>query len=130
MRRLFKKWKWLMSASFVIIVASLIPIPDNPPLGDVPLMDKWVHFVMYGGLVFAAWLDWWLQKNKSRTCLFALVICLYSALLGGLMEILQGMTGYRSSEWLDFYADVVGAVLATFISVVVLHLLRRGCRPS
>ena len=98
-----------MMASFAIIVASLVPIPDNPPLGDVPLMDKWVHFVMYGGLVFAAWLDRILQKNKDKTCQFALVIFVFSSLLGGLMEILQGMTGYRSSEWLDFYADMLGA---------------------
>lgn len=116
-------------ASIAIIVASLIPIPDNPPLGDVPLMDKWVHFVMYGGLVFAVWFDRYLQKNKGKTYLFALVVCVYAASLGGIMEILQGMTGYRSSEWLDFYADAVGAILATVISVAV-HRLLRGYHPS
>ena len=129
MKYILAKWKWTLMASFAIIVASLIPIPDNPPLGDVPLIDKWVHFVMYGGLVFVAWFDCWLQKNKDKTYLFALVVCIYSAFLGGLMEILQGMTGYRSSEWLDFYADAFGAVLATVISVVV-HCLLHGCRPS
>lgn len=33
----------------VIWVLCLIPIPETP-LSDVSMIDKWTHFVLYGGL--------------------------------------------------------------------------------
>ncbi len=114
---------WLSLASITIVIISVIPIPENVPLGDVPLIDKWVHFVIYGGVVLAAWLDRWLNKSNYGTSKFAMLIICYSSLLGGLMELVQGLTPYRSCDWIDFYADAIGALLATIIGVVVhLHL--------
>ena len=34
----------------VVIILSLAPIPEMPRLPDINLLDKWAHFVMYGGL--------------------------------------------------------------------------------
>lgn len=123
MKMFFIRWKWFTMATTVIVILSLAPIPDNPPLEDVPLIDKWVHFVIYAGLVFAAWLDRWHNKSTVGWWPFAVLICLFASLLGGLLELAQGCTGYRSCELLDFYADSIGALLATFI-VVVGHLLQ------
>lgn len=123
MKKFLKRWKWLTMATLVIVILSLVPIPDNPPLEDVPLIDKWVHFVIYAGLVFAAWLDRWQNKSTIGWWAFAVLICLFASLLGGFLEVAQGCTGYRSCEMLDFYADTIGALLATLI-VVVGHLLR------
>lgn len=115
-------------ATMAIVIASLAPIPDNPPLEDVPFIDKWVHFVMYGGVVFAAWLDRIQSKTKGNSLRFALVVCVYSSLLGGLMELLQGLTSYRSCDLWDFYANVFGAVLASAIAICVV-LCQRRHRP-
>ena len=48
--KLVRNYLFTTIVSVAIVVLSTIPIPENPPLGDVPLIDKWVHFVMYAGL--------------------------------------------------------------------------------
>jgi VanZ family protein len=127
MKKFFIRWKWFTMAITAIVILSLAPIPDNAPLEDVPLIDKWVHFVIYAGLVFAAWFDRWQNKSTIGWWTFAILICLFSSLLGGLLEWAQGCTNYRSCELLDFYADTIGALLATFI-IVVGHLLQGADR--
>ena len=100
-------------ASFAIIVASLIPIPDNPPLGDVPLIDKWVHFVMYASLSSAMWID---QRNSHRQPLILYFFWMFilPSCLGGILELVQAyLTTCRSGEWLDAIADMIGAFIGT-----------------
>ena len=129
MKEFCRKWKWLLATSAAIIVISLIPIPEKAPLDDVPFIDKWVHFVMYGAIVFAAWFDAVRNKTERISAWFILAVFLYSSLLGGFMELLQGLTPYRSCDSLDFYADVFGALLASAV-VSVVACLHRGRRPS
>lgn len=131
MREFIKRWKWLSLFTGAVIILSVAPIPDNAPMEDVPLIDKWVHFVMYAGLVFAGWFDRMHNKSALNIWLFAVALCLFASLLGGLLELVQGCTSFRSCELLDFYADTIGAVLATVIAVLV-HLLLLGVvrRPS
>ncbi len=117
-------------ATVAIVILSLAPIPDHAPLEDVPLIDKWVHFVFYAGLVFAAWIDKWQNRSAGSWWHFAVIVCILASLLGGLMEFAQGCTTYRSCEMLDFYADSIGAVLATLI-ICVGRLLQDAVRhPS
>lgn len=127
-----KKYPFTIFASLAIVVLSLAPIPDNPPLEGVPFIDKWVHFVMYGGLVMACWLDCLLYSRKKRHgsneenifettvgkgcgLRHVLVFFLYASLLGGLMELAQSLTSYRSGDIVDFYADAFGAGLMGLI---------------
>ena len=120
-----KQWLWTTLATACIIILSLSPIPDNPPMEDVPFIDKWVHFVMYGGLACAAWLDRQLKHLHTNRWVFALTTFLYATAIGGLMELLQSLTTYRSGEWLDFYADTFGALLATAICLPLSQAISR-----
>ena len=131
-----KKIPFTIFTSLAIVVLSLAPLPDNPPLESVPFIDKWVHFVMYGGLVLACWLDCRLyrtergygsdEKSKSgttadmgRNVRHVFVFFLYASFLGGLMELAQSLTSYRSGDIVDFYADVFGAGLMGLILLLV-----------
>jgi len=121
MKALLKQWPWATLCTLAVTILSIIPIPDNPPLEGVPFIDKWVHFVMYGGIVCALWLDHWRQK-RAAGAIFILCTLLFTALIGGLMEIVQSYTTYRSGDWIDFYADVFGALLATPLCMVLYRL--------
>ncbi len=100
--------------SVVIVVLSTIPIPENPPLGDVPLIDKWVHMVMYGVLSFVMWTDRAVLGKRPIPRSYWWAMLLYPILLGGLMELVQAhLTTCRSGDWIDFEADAVGALIAT-----------------
>ena len=102
-----------------IVVLSTMPIPENAPLGDVPLIDKWVHMVMYAGLAFIIWFDHVVRNRKAINWRHYLVIFLYATLLGGLMELVQAyLTTCRSGDWIDFEADAIGAIIGIVLSIL------------
>ena len=60
-----------------IIVLSTLPIPEDAPMSDVPLIDKWVHMVMYMGLVLAMWFDHVVRSEKKpKESIFCSCFCM------------------------------------------------------
>ena len=107
----------------IIITLSTIPIPEEAPLSDVPLIDKWVHMVMYGGLVFVMWFDRVVRSDKKIGWKNDLFMFLYATILGGLMELVQAyLTTCRSGDWIDFEADAIGAALGVGLSILANKL--------
>ena len=96
--RFWQATAWLLLTA--VVVMSLIPGPPSPP---VLTWDKSQHGFSWGLL---SW--WFLQAWEGRRpvgwCLFLLAVA-------ALVELLQGATGYRSSEWLDMLANTVGLVI-------------------
>jgi len=106
-----------------IIVLSTLPIPEDAPMSDVPLIDKWVHMVMYMGLVLAMWFDHVVRSEKKAKGKHFLFMFLYATLLGGLMELVQAyMTTCRSGDWIDFEADAIGAAIGVGLSSLINKL--------
>lgn len=124
-----ERQRWIFSGlvAGVITVLSLIPVPEVKELEDVPFFDKWVHFIMYGGLTFAMWFDWWKFFGRWTMPSIRVITCTFiiPTLWGGLMELAQNyLTTCRSGEWLDFYADTFGAFLATIISYSLWKIVK------
>lgn len=118
------KHKFAIIIAVIIFILSTIPLPEVPDLGDVPFIDKWVHFVMYGSLTFAMYLDRKLSKAEANTT-FILAAFFLPSLYGGILELVQKYcTTCRSGEWLDFYADTFGAFLATIISLLIWKIAK------
>ena len=108
-----------------IVILSLIPIPEVPQLGNISLLDKWVHMVMYGGLCVIIWWEY-LRQHRSIHWRRALVgaVLLPVALGGGLKLAQKYLTTCRSGEWLDFMANSVGVVLAALVAVILARVCR------
>lgn len=101
-----------------IIVLSTLPIPEDAPMSDVPLIDKWVHMVMYMGLVLAMWFDHVVRSEKKAKGKHFLFMFLYATLLGGLMELVQAyLTTCRSGDLIDFEADAIGAAIGVGLTL-------------
>ena len=106
------KYLYTEIVTVAIVVLCTIPVPEQAPMSDVPLIDKWVHMVMYGGLVFVMWVDRVVRNKQRFSWVARVVMLLYAAALGGAMELVQAyLTTCRSGDWVDFEADVVGALL-------------------
>ncbi|MBQ2535900.1 MAG: VanZ family protein [Bacteroidales bacterium] len=106
-----------------IIVLSTLPIPEDAPMSDVPLIDKWVHMVMYMGLVLAMWFDHVVRSEKKAKGKHFLFMFLYATLLGGLMELVQAyLTTCRSGDLIDFEADAIGAAIGVGLTLFVNKL--------
>lgn len=104
-----------------IWIICLVPIPENVPLGDVPMMDKWTHFVMYGVLCTVVWWEYLRrhrQKNASKLFLLAFVAPI---VMSGMIELAQAYltNGNRSGDWLDFLANGIGVVLGNVIGILL-----------
>ena len=112
------------ATSFLIVaiwILCLVPIPENVPLGDVPMMDKWTHFVMYGTLCVVMWWEYLRQhpqKNAGKLFLLAFVAPI---VMSGLIELAQAHLtgGNRSGDWLDFVANTIGVVLGNVIGILL-----------
>lgn len=107
----------------IIIILSILSIPEKTPMSDFPLIDKWVHMVMYGGLAFIMWFDHVVRSGKvmSRNCVLWMV--LYPIVLGGLMELVQAFfTTCRSGDWIDFEADAIGTAIGVGLSLLANKL--------
>ena len=108
-RRAWQIIAWVASA--VVLVISLIPI-DSPPAVDEFNLDKLVHGAMYATLMYC------FAHAHTRTLWLRIAIAL--AAYGGLIELLQGLTPYRSCSAFDAIANASG------ISIMLLVLTRRG----
>ena len=121
--------KYPLSTLCIILiwVLSLAPFFPETPLDNVAFIDKYTHFVMYGGTCSVMWWEHLRQckKNARRVNLQAFggwtLVSLIA--LGGLMELLQAYaTTTRSGEWLDFWADSIGVLLGTLVGLLLYRL--------
>lgn len=106
----------------LIFVACLLPGRDIPDV-SVPLIDKWVHFFIFGGFSFL-----WLCTLKQDELRNGLIIFLLSVTLGYAVEWLQGsgITEGRSFDLYDLLADSIGGLLG----LLLFYALRRHSRPA
>lgn len=89
--------------------AGLIPLKSLPG-PDFELADKMWHLLAFGGLT--ALLSRVLHYFRRPLPRAMTTAALLSAGLGGLLELLQSLTPYRSADFADLAADVLGAALA------------------
>ena len=123
MKEYIKKYPISLFLVVAIWIICLIPIPETP-LDDVPMIDKWTHFVMYGSLcsvIFAEYAYRHIKPNIKR-----LTICgvLLPIIMGGLIELAQAYCtgGNRSGDWIDWIADSIGVMIGTAIGSLVVYL--------
>jgi len=83
-----------------VTVLSLIPVDVD--LGEG--RDKFAHFLAYASLSF-----WFAAMVDGRGRQLGVAIAF--AVMGAVIEFLQGMTGYRDFEVADMVANAIGAAL-------------------
>lgn len=114
-----RNYKYSILVAIAIVVLSTIPVPEIKPLEEVPLIDKWVHFLMYAVLSTAMWWDLRSRHQKIMTSYYLLMLIL-PTLLGGLMELAQAyLTTCRSGDWWDAIADAIGSVIGTVVCYLI-----------
>lgn len=119
MKKILSTYRLTLLIILIIWVLCLVPFFPETPLDDVPFMDKWTHFVMYGGLCGVAWLEYgWRSPERTRRWTF-LWLFLLPIIMGGLIEIVQATctSGHRSGDIMDWAADAVGVVLGQLIGI-------------
>ena len=125
--RFVRKYPLSLLCILLIWVLSLTPFFPETPLDDVRFIDKWTHLVMYGGTCSVIWWEYLRSHDHIEWRKLVLLAIVGMILLGGLMELLQAYcTTTRSGEWLDFWADAMGAILGTGVGVCLKKLVVRN----
>ena len=105
----------------------LIPIPETP-LNDVPMMDKWTHFVMFGVLSLCIISEYVYRHRKPKGWDVALVGMLLPFAIGGMIELAQAYCtgGNRSGDIMDWLADGIGVLIGAAIGSLLVYYRARA----
>ena len=107
----------LASVGILIAIWILSFLPGSA-MPSVFGSDKLHHALAYFACMFA-WGQWFTRPVPR------LKLAIIFIVMGALIECLQGLTSYRSFEWLDMLADAVGVTLAWLVLTVQLAVQRR-----
>ncbi|SPA40324.1 conserved hypothetical protein [Cupriavidus taiwanensis] len=108
------RWRLLFWASAAAVLAlSLMPPTQPLPTTGWDKANHALGFALLGLLGARAY--------AARGWLLWLGLVAY----GGVIELLQGQTGYREADWLDLLADMVGVAAA----MALVWLVRRLSAP-
>ena len=100
--------------AMIILVACLMPGKEIPQV-NVPLADKWVHFVLFGTQTIL--LLWSQPAGRKQIATGAFSV----ALFGVIVEVLQWITNpflHRQFDVGDIAANIIGVVLGAIIFVI------------
>jgi len=125
MKRLFS-FGISAAMSAVIAVLLLVKMPDQVSMPRVINGDKYIHAFLFLLLAWAVYHD--AKKAKFRQWAVCLIAAVWSAFLGGAMELLQQYaTSYRTGSWWDWVADLIGISMgiALCISLQTAQLRQR-----
>ena len=104
--------------TLLIFIACFIPGNEIPNV-NIPLADKWVHFVLFGGFTFL-----WLLANPTLQLKRLIFIAIIGCLFGWLVEELQGLLSFlgRSKDLKDIFADALGAMLGVLLFYIFARI--------
>jgi VanZ family protein len=95
---------WLTTGWMLIVAVVYLSLAPLPADVDVPHGDKFGHVLAYAVLMF-----WFVQIYRRPRLRVALAFGFVT--LGVMLEVLQGMSGYRTFDIQDVAANIAGLAL-------------------
>lgn len=106
---------WLAGGWLIILLITYLSLTHSPP---APLRfehaDKLEHMAAYTLLM-----GWFCQLYFARKQRIWLAFAFIA--FGGIIELLQGWSGYRTADWLDLLSDSLGVGLGWLLSITSLQ---------
>ena len=101
--------RWLTAGWVMVVAVVLLSLTPNLPLRvDVADFDKVEHALAY--LVLMSWFGGLSAPRAHRWVALGLLV------LGAVIEVAQGLSGYRSADVRDLAADGVGIALGWLLA--------------
>jgi VanZ family protein len=115
-----------------IWVICLIPIPETP-LSNVTFIDKYTHIILYLALSLIIAFEFLRtrgygkddpQRYSNTMSRLSVVAFILPILMGGIIELVQKYctNGVRSGDWIDFFADAFGVILAFVLTLFFIYI--------
>lgn len=99
------QWRglWLACGWFLVLLIIYLSLRPGGPVLPPKISDKLQHVIAYGVLTY--WFTCLYLHRSARAAYAAGFV-----LLGVALEFIQGWTGYRSFDFADMAADLLGVV--------------------
>lgn len=114
------RWRilaWIILLCYWLILVSLTHMPPRMiPLAGIS--DKFMHILAYWGLTLFIYTALWATFPRRSIAIFVIAVVLIH---GALDEWTQSMVG-RSAEFLDWVADLIGALTGVGLMRLVRYL--------
>jgi VanZ family protein len=110
---------FLLAATAVLILM-LMPATELPDTSR--FSDKLIHAAVFSVLSFLLYGTF--RGDRIRYGWKILMIFGFSVVYGGLIEYTQQYTG-RNSDWYDFLADLIGALITILIAILLRKSIER-----
>ncbi|MBR1484937.1 MAG: VanZ family protein [Prevotella sp.] len=125
MRQIVRKYPLSLLCIALVWYLSLFFIPpEDLDLSNVKFVDKWTHFVMYGGTCSVIWWEYLRSHQQVNGWRLFVWAWLAPVLMSGLLELLQAYcTTNRAGEWLDFAANTTGATIGAVVGMGMKKLV-------
>lgn len=135
MRRFIKKIPAGLTSAIVTVLVLYFSLSAHP-IGAEKIMwfkgaDKMWHFIMYFVLTCIYYMDYIKYKYPHHTKLNGEALAVaFAIVLGGVLEVLQGLSGKRTMDSADFWANTAGAIAAfLFVKFYFMSVFRRYLKP-
>ena len=117
-----RKYKFSVICILLIWYLSVWFIPPHTPLDNVKFMDKWTHFIMYGGTCSVIWWEYLRSHTRLNWIRLFLLAWLAPIIMSGCLELIQEyLTTNRAGEWLDLAANATGCTIGAVIGFVMKY---------
>lgn len=114
----------------LFVFAAIVYLSLFRPSDDMQLpmlfehMDKVVHFIMYAGLSFIIWYEFFRSHSGIKSIKAFIAMFLIPALFSGFMEYMQSKaTDYRSGDIMDLLFNVLGIIFSNIICLTLFSYL-------
>ena len=116
----------LLIVILIFIATCLISSPEIPDMPEGIPWDKLAHFGMFFLLSSVSLIDYFrLCKGNPPLLRWLLWGFFVPVFYGGVIELLQKyFFVFRSAEWADWIADILGSLVATVIVIIFLKKRR------
>lgn len=133
MRKYIKGQPLSITIALAIWVLCMIPIPETP-LGNISMIDKWTHLLMYGTIVSVIMIEYGRRTETVNWVHLLIGGLALPILMSGAIELAQAYltNGVRSGDWRDFAANAAGALIGSIIGIPLALFLssrNRGEKP-
>jgi len=95
----------------LVLFATLAPLSGDW-YETVSTLDKFAHVGLFAGVSFLAVLN---VTYRWEAALWAVIL---TSVLAGLIELAQGALPFRSADWWDLWAGVLGACIGAILAIV------------
>lgn len=116
-------WRWLLWPQVaIVIVVTQMAYLDLLSLHLLrwPWIDKFMHFLLFGAVVF--WLNLWLRGQSMRVGPWAVPVAIVFPLLVAIVEEgAQSFSPLRSASFADLTSDLVGMLFFWWLSAKFLN---------